>query len=177
VICPRALGGPRPSTRLLLDPGRSISGRVLADGEDGQRKAVAGPRPLNAAWRLVFRLGSRWPASGGGCGARGLKAPWLPSLSIELFCSCVPRISRVEFPGRRCQTRRDARRGGATGVGRRDRSCCAAAAGEATGIGMGGDTGYTSLNCDSTGRPSCSSTTARSSARGLHRQRSCAASQ
>ena len=59
-------------------------------------------------------LVSQSPASGGGCGARGLKAPWLQSMSIQLFCSCVPHVRSSGISRAAVQARRDARRSGAT---------------------------------------------------------------
>ncbi len=164
-------------TRFSLIEAGADRGRTAKEDKGSTCQALGLSTPPGG-WRSA--LVSRSPASGGGCGALGVKARWLQSMSIELFCSCVLRIrssgiSRavVSSAARRPTQRRDVSWPKRSGLLRR--GFCQPV--KPQGSGTGGDTGCTSLNCDSTGRPSCSLTIARSLGRGSHLLRNCAASQ
>ena len=136
------------------------------------------PRPLDAAWRLVYRLG--FPLARVWWRLRSARREGaLVAVYVDRALLLVRSSYQVEwnFPGggaaRRPTQRRDVSWARRSVLLRR--GCCLPV--KPQGYGTGGDTGCTSLNYDWTVCPNYSSTIARSSGPGLHRQRSCAASQ
>src|SRR5208283_176709 len=139
---------------------------------------MSGPRPLDAAWRLVFRLGFPlarfWWRLRGSRGEGALVAVYVGQAILLLRSSYQVEWN---FPGG------GVKRGPRRPTQPRDvswpkrsvllhRGCCAPV--KPQGSGTGGDTGCTSLNYGWSVCPSCSLTTARSLARGLPRRRNCA---